>query len=627
MRWLWILGTVISATSAQAQESDWQHYGGDAGNTRYAPVAQITPANVSQLKPAWIFHTGDISTGDNGMQRSGFETTPLLLDNRLYLTTPFNRVIALDPVSGRQLWAYDPKIDKKQDYGDGLINRGVAAWRNPGARDCQLTLFEATLDARLIALDAATGEPCPAFGNHGEVPLTGVSGFHPGWYHESSPPLVLDGVVVVGSAINDNSRADMAAGTVRGFDARTGKELWSWEPLERPAGAQNWLTGAANAWSIMSADPKRHLVFVPTGSASPDYFGGLRPGDDRWANSVVALDARTGKLVWGFQLVHHDLWDYDTAAPPLRADILINGQRKEAVIAGNKTGMVYVLDAATGKPLLPVEERAVPKSDVAGEVSAPTQPFPVNLPPLAPHALSPSDAWGTNDADRAACRAEIAKASGTSLFSPPSTAGIIAAPGILGGINWSGFAWDAGHQRLIVSLSNLPYRVQLIPADKFATGIRGDFRGEEAAQRGAPFAMARTAFLSPSHAPCVAPPWGELAAVDLATGHVIWRQPVGSMREVFPGPLGETPGSAMLGGPIVTAGGVIFTGGSMDRRIHALSSETGAELWSAELPASAHAQPITYQAGGKQFVVVAAGGSKVIAEERQGDALVAFALP
>lgn len=626
MRCLWILAIAMLATSARAQESDWPQYGGDAGNTRYSPLVQITPANVAQLKPAWIFHTGDISTGADGARRSGFETTPLLLDNRLYLTTPFNRVIALDPASGRQLWSHDPQIDRKQDYGDNLINRGLAAWRNPGASDCSLTLFEATLDARLIALDAATGEPCPAFGDHGEVGLAGVSGFHPGWYHLTSPPLVLDGVVVVGSAINDNNRADMPAGTVRGFDAHTGKQLWSWEPLERPAGAKNWLTGAANAWSVMSADPKRHLVFVPTGSASPDYYGGLRPGDDRWADSVVALDVRTGKLVWGFQLVHHDLWDYDTAAAPLRADILINGRRKEAVIAGNKTGMLYVLDAATGKPLLPVEERAVPQSDVAGEVSSRTQPFPVTLPPLAPHALSPSDAWGMNDADRKACRAAIAKASGASLFSPPSTTGTLAVPGPLGGINWSGFAWDAAHQRLIVAVSNLPYKVQLIPADKLAAGARGDFRGDLASQRGAPFAMVRAAFLSPSHMPCTAPPWGELVGVDLATGHIAWRSPVGSMRDVFPA-TDQIPGSVMLGGPIVTAGGVIFTGGSMDRRIHALSAKTGAQLWSAELPASAHAQPITYQAGGKQFVVVAAGGSAVISEERRGDALVAFALP
>jgi quinoprotein glucose dehydrogenase len=610
-----------------APADDWSYYGRDAGTTRYSPLTRITPGNVTGLKPAWIFHTGDISPGGKGLIRSGFEGTPLLLDNRLYLTTPFNRVIALDPVSGKQLWEHNPQTNREQPYGDGLINRGLAAWRNPAAKDCKLTLFEATLDARLIALDGATGEPCAAFGSHGEVALTDVAAFHDGWYHVTSPPLVLDGVVVVGSAINDNTRAHMPAGTVRGYDARSGKLLWRWEPLQRPAGAGQWLSGAANAWSVMSADPKRHLVFVPTGSASPDYYGGLRPGDDRWANSVVALDVRDGKFVWGFQLVHHDLWDYDTAAAPLRADIRINGQRKEAVIVGNKTGMVYVLDAATGKPLLPVEERAVPQSDVAGEVTSPTQPFPASLSPLAPHALSPSDAWGTNDANREACRAVFAKAAGTSLFSPPSTTETIDTPGPFGGINWSGFAWDARHQRLIVSVSNLPYRVQLIPADKFASGMRGDFRGEIGTQTGAPFAMMRTAFLSPSHTPCVAPPWGELVSVDLASGHIAWRQPVGSMRDVFPGPVGETPGSLMLGGAIVTASGLVFTGGSMDRRVHALSSETGAELWSAELPASANAQPITYEADGKQFVVIAAGGSAKIDEERQSDAVMAFALP
>lgn len=626
MRWLWLLTFAIVTTSAKAGSDSWPEYGGDLGNSRYSTLTQITSSNVAQLKPAWVFHTGDISSGGDGIPRSGFETTPLMLDGRLYLTTPFNRVIALDPGNGKLLWSYDPKIDRKQPYGDGLINRGVAAWRNPGAKDCRLTLFEATLDARLIAVDGATGAPCSAFGNHGAMSLRDVTGFNVGWYHMTSPPLVLDGVVVVGSAINDNNRADMPGGVVRGYDARTGKLLWTWEPLQRPADARTWLTGAANAWSIMSADPKRHLVFVPTGSASPDYYGGLRPGDDRWANSVVALDARTGELAWGFQLVHHDLWDYDTAAPTLRTNILLNGKRKEAVIAGNKTGMLYVLDAATGKPLLPVAERPVPQSDVAGEVTSPTQPFPATLPPLAPHALSPADAWGITDADREACRAVIAKATSASLFSPPSTKGILAIPGPLGGINWSGFAWDARHEKLIVSVSNLPYRVQLIPADKFAAGERSDFRGDIAPQRGAPFFMARTAFLSPSHRPCVAPPWGELVAVDPATGHIEWRRPVGSMRDVFTD-VGDIPGSVMLGGPIVTAGGLIFTGGSMDRRIHALSAKTGAELWSAELPASAHAQPITYQANGKQYVVIAAGGSAVISEERRGDAVVAFALP
>jgi quinoprotein glucose dehydrogenase len=269
----------------------------------------------------------------------------------------------------------------------------------------------------------------------------------------------------------------------------------------------------------------------------------------------------------------------------------------------------------------------VPQSDVPGETASPTQPFPLSLPPLAPQTLSPSDAWGTNDADRDACRAVIAQASGTSLFSPPSTRGILAVPGNIGGINWSGFAWDARHQRLIVASSNLPARVQLIAANSFAAGAGGDFPGEIASQRGAPFAVARDFFLSPSHTPCVAPPWGELVSLDLTSGKVAWRRPLGSMRDVFSGPAGDMKGSLILGGPIVTAGGLIFTGGSMDRRFHALSSETGDELWSAELPASAHAQPVTYEIGGKQFVVIAAGGSAKISEERQSDAVMAFALP
>jgi quinoprotein glucose dehydrogenase len=609
--------------SAAARADEWVAYGRDLGSTRYSPLTQITPDNVAQLKPVWTFHTGDISDGRNGNVRSGFETTPLLLDGHLYLTTPFNRVIALDPVTGRQLWAYDPQIDRKRPYGDGLINRGLAAWRDTNATDCTLRLFEATLDARLLALDAATGAPCAGFGVRGEVDLRDVPGYRNGWYHMTSPPIVLDGVVVVGSAIDDNARADMPDGVVRGLDARTGKLLWTWEPLQRNAG--QWLSGAANAWSIMSADPQTHLIYVPTGSASPDYYGGLRPGDNRWANSVVALDSRTGKLVWGYQLVHHDLWDYDTAAAPLVTRLSLKGKSTRVVIAGNKTGMLYVLDPATGKPVLPIEERAVPQSKVPGEITSATQPFPGTIPPLVRQSLTSGDVWGVNETNRKACQAVLKNMPGAPIFTPPSESGGLAVPGPYGGINWSGFAWDAKHQRLIVAVTNLPFKVQLIPADKYAAGGRGNFRGDPAAQHGAPYALTRTAFIEGT--PCAPPPWGEVVSVDLANGKVAWRSPVGSMSEVFPGIEKSTPGSLMLGGPIVTAGGLVFIGATMDRRFHALSAETGQEIWSAELPASAHAQPITYEAGGKQFVVIAAGGSAKIDEERLGDAMVAFALP
>ena len=634
-----VLGAVAAATlagaaSKAAQADEWGAYGRDLQGTRFSPLTQISPANVAGLKPAWTFHTGDISDGKTrGVPRSGFETTPLMLDGRLYLTTPFNRVIALDPATGQQLWAYDPKIQKAAPYGDGLINRGLAAWRDPkaGKEPCALRLYEATIDARLVSVDAATGQPCAAFGEAGVVSLRDVARYVAGQYHMTSPPIVVDGVVVVGSAIDDNARAEMPDGVVRGFDARTGKLLWSWEPLEKPKDVadKDWKTGAGNAWSVLSADPARHVVYVPTGSASPDYWGGLRPGDDRWANSVVALDPRTGRLKWGFQLVHHDLWDYDTAAAPLATTLTLKGRKTSVVIAGNKTGMVFVLDPVTGKPLLPVEERPEPASTLYGEKASPTQPIPTSTPPLVPQSLKVSDAYGLTPADKKFCTDALDALSGTSMFSPPSEAGALAIPGNVGGINWSGFAWDAGHGRLIVSVTNLPTKVRMIPAKQFAKGDHGDLRAETTMQMGTPYALSRAPLRGPLGLPCIAPPYGELMAVDLNAGKIVWRTPLGSLEELAPG-LGVgkiAPGSVVLGGPIVTAGGLIFQGGTLDRSLRAFSAETGKELWKADLPASAHATPMTYEFGGKQYVVVAAGGSAKIDEERQGDALVAYALP
>ncbi|HEX4050655.1 MAG TPA: pyrroloquinoline quinone-dependent dehydrogenase [Steroidobacteraceae bacterium] len=616
---------------AHAATGAWAYYGHDPGGTRYSTLAQIAPANVGQLKQIWEFHTGDVSEGSRHQVRSGLETTPLFLDGRLFLTSSFNRIIALDPATGRQLWAYDPSIRRRLAYGDGFTNRGLAAWQDPKESHarCALRLFEATQDARLVAVDALTGIPCVNFGAQGQIDLSGVRNYRAGSYHMTSPPIVVDGVVVVGSSISDNQRVDMPDGVVRGFDARTGKLLWSWEPLKRPAGVPTsaWRTGAGNAWSILSADPKRHLVYVPTGSASPDYYGGLRPGDDRWADSVVALDSRTGRLVWGFQLVHHDLWDYDTAAAPLVTTVPLNGRPTPVLIAGNKTGMIYVLDPRTGQPVLPVEERAVPASTLTGEATSPTQPFPTRTPVLARQSLTAADAWGLTPADRNACKTILSNLTGTTVFSPPSTQGSLAVPGNIGGINWSGFAWDARHERLIVAASDLPYRVQMIPAAKFGGGARGDFRGDAAPETGSPYAMQRAPLESPSGLPCSPPPWGEIVAVDLASGRIAWRQPVGSMQEVFGSRVQNIPGSVMLGGPIVTASGLIFVGGTMDRRFHALSAATGRELWSATLPASAQALPITYQYHGRQYVVIAAGGDAEISEELRGDALIAFALP
>src|SRR6202795_4954561 len=376
--------------SGSGSGDDWPYYGHDAGGMRYSPLAQINRENVATLKVAWTFHVGDISDGSGGKKRSGLETTPILVDGTLYLTTAFNRVFAIDPETGKQRWVYDPMIEIAGNYGDGLINRGVAAWLDAAranGKPCRRKIFETTLDARLIALDSLTGEPCLDFGNRGQIGLRDVARYIPAQYHMTSPPAVIDDVVVVGSAIDDNSRVDMPSGVVRAFDARTGALRWKWEPLppndagpSAQSAGKTWRTGGGNAWSVMVVDQERDLVFVPTGSASPDYYGGLRPGDDKWADSVVALRGKTGEFVWGFQLVHHDLWDYDSASPPLLSTLQHDGKNVPVVIQGNKTGFLYVLNRDTGVPVFTVEERPVPQTDVPGEMTSRTQPFPLAPP-------------------------------------------------------------------------------------------------------------------------------------------------------------------------------------------------------------------------------------------------------
>ena len=629
----------VSAPADSAPD-DWPCYGHDAGGSRYSPLTQINRENVEKLKVAWTFHTGDTSDGKGTRRRSGFETTPLLVDGTLYLTTPFNRVIALDPETGSQRWAYDPEIKPNWDYGDGLINRGVATWLDPerasetrsnAVPQARRRIFEATLDARLIALDAATGTPCRDFGKQGQVSLRDVPRYQHGKYHMTSPPAVIDDLVVVGSAIDDNTRAEMPSGVVRAFEARSGKLRWKWDPLVTPqrsaadSSSPVWRTGAGNAWSIMTVDTERHLIFVPTGSASPDYYGGLRPGDNKWANSVVALQVQTGELAWGFQLVHHDLWDYDTAAAPLLATLKRDGKEIPVVIAGNKTGFLYVLNRETGSPVFPVEERPVPQSDVPGEVTSPTQPFPAAPPALVSQTFSTNEIWALNDAERKTCLQQIGSLRNEGIFTPPSLQGTLVIPGNVGGMNWSGFAFDPVKGLLFVNVNNIAAMVKLIPREAFEHPAAPAERGEYAPQAGTPYGMFRRFLQAPSNLPFSPPPWGMLAAVDLAEGKIRWRVPLGS----FPGGPAVPPGCVSLGGPIVTAGGLVFVAGTIDPFIRAFDTESGKELWKAQLPASGAATPMTYvtHAGGKQFLVIAAGGHAKVTEEKQSDAVVAFALP
>jgi quinoprotein glucose dehydrogenase len=600
--------------------SNWTAYGHDGAGTRYSPLRDINRGNVKNLAPAWTFHSGDMFPGSAHSKQSGFETTPLYVDGRLFLSTAFGRVIALNPLTGKQIWSYDPKVDTDTGFGD-FVNRGVSTWVDP--RTHARRIYIATIDARLIALHASTGKPVDGFGDNGQVGLRNGLRLPPQtrWeYEQTSPPAVIDDLVITGSAIADNARTDMASGEVRAFDARTGKLRWSWDPMPGTR------VGAANAWSIISVDPERHLVFVPTGSASPDYYGGQRPGADLYANCVVALDAATGKMVWHFQTVHHDLWDYDVASQPVLITVQQNGRPVPAIAVGSKTGNLFILNRETGKPIFGVEERPVPKSDVPGEDSSPTQPFPILPKPLVPQKITAEDIWALDDESLRWCRETFSKLRAEGIFTPPSLRGTLMVPGNIGGMHWGSAAYDPERALLVIPTNRLPAVVKLIPRADMETEQRSRLGPEYAAQKGTPYGMARQLLVSPQRSACTKPPWGTLTAVDVNTGLVKWEVPFGSMK-LFKVPEGTNYGSINLGGLITTAGGLVFATGTFDAMLHAYDIETGAELWKGQLPTTARAMPMTFRAeNGKQYVVIAAGGHDV-PEIKQGDSLIAFALP
>lgn len=604
----------------------WYAYGGDAGGARYAPVDQITRANVERLDVAWTYRTGELGEASPVANKLTFESTPIFFEGTLYVSTAFGRVIAVDAMSGHERWTHDPRVDRSRNYSE-LVSRGVSLWVDPAAAvesNCRARVFLGTIDARLIALDAATGEPCNDFGHGGEVDLAPGHNVadNPQYvdYQVTSPPAVVGNFVIVGSSIGDNWQADTGSGAVRAFDARTGEVRWTWNPIPRDAGR----VGAANAWSIISADPERELVFVPTGSPSPDFYGGLRPGDNRHANSVVALRASTGNVVWTFQTVHHDLWDYDIAAQPALVNVTREGRSVPALAQATKMGSLFLLHRETGDPLFPVEERPVPQTDVQGEESAPTQPFPTLPRPLMPQGpLLPDDAWGLTEAEREECRSLLDIYDNKGIFTPPSLRGTVMYPGNGAGTNWGSVAYDPEREWLVLNTSRLATLVQLIPRDSLemerakAEEAGGGF--EFGSQRRTPYAMKRRTLVSSSGNPCNPPPWGTLAAVDLTSGEVRWEVPVGESE-------GQIIGLPNTGGPMVTAGGLVFLGATMDNRFRAFDIDSGEILWSVELPRSAIATPMTYVADGTQYIVVAAGGHGKMGLPT-GDYLLAFALP
>jgi quinoprotein glucose dehydrogenase len=644
---LFTTATALSAPpgrQAGADDSDWTAYGGDAGGNRFADTAQIDRGNVDRLKIAWTYRTGELGVGFARADKLAFETTPILASGTLYLSTPTNIVIALDPAKGTEQWRYDPHIPRNVRYTEAT-SRGVASWFDSAAEasaPCSHRIFIGTLDARLIAIDGRNGQPCKGFGTDGAVDLTtGIRIRDRGDYVVTSPPAIYRDVVIVGSSIGDNRAVDVEKGTVRAFDARTGALLWSWDPLPDAAASnlpaavlprnagEGLRAGAANAWSTFAVDAGTGLVFIPTGSASPDYFGGERPGDNRFANSLVALHALTGKLAWHRQLVHHDLWDYDVPAQPMLVDLERDGKSIAAVVQATKTGQLFVFDRETGEPVFEIVERAVPTSDVPGEQISPTQPFPVT-PALVSHAaVTPQDAWGLTFIDRGKCRELIGRYRSEGIFTPPSLQGTIVSPGYGGGVNWGSLAFDGDRQLVLAAVNHLPTVATLIPRAKLAAQRKQPewARSEFAAQEGTPYGLRREPLLSPLGMPCTAPPWGTLAAVDLRRNTIRWQIVLGSTRDATPWyfPRYEL-GMPNAGGPMITAGGLVFIGAATDNYLRAFDIDTGRQLWRGRLPAGGQATPMSYESNGKQFVVIAAGGHGGLKTTR-GDYVVAFALP
>jgi len=640
----------LSAFSQKPQDNGWPEYGGTLSGQRYSASSQVNTHNVNQLKVAWVFHTHAFDNPSRASNwRASFEATPVLWNGTLYFDTPFNTIFAIDAATGKLRWTFDPHLDREAPIYI-VTSRGVALWhakkRAPGACNSDAVLM-ATLDRRLIARDATTGEACPRFGNHGTVDLLqGIRVAEKDLYSFTSPPTIVGDTIILGSAIGDNQQAFAASGAVRGFDAVTGAQIWSWDPVRWNKPGRPPVTGSGNAWSTISADPEHNLVFIPTGSTSNDYYGGTRLGDNRDADSIVALEASTGRRIWGFQLVHHDLWDYDTPSEPL---LFTFHGTLPAVAVVTKTSMVFVFNRLTGEPLYPIEERKVAPSTLEGEVAWPTQPFST-LPSLTPLSFTAADLHLHNLADQQYCASVLAGLDNHGLFTPPSRKGALQYPGAMGGANWGSAAFDPVTGVLYTRVSSVPLLIRQLTAvrgDSMAADTKRALKSwlperlggdpaplpndikvpdmggiestEDSPQQGTPYKLMRQGIETADGTPCAPAPFGSIVAMNLQTGKKVWGVPHGEMAK------GEA-GSIGVAGIIVTAGGLVFGASTNDPLLRAYDSATGQELWRGTLPAPANATPMTYEAAGRQYVVIAAGGHGFVGKGKS-DEVVAFALP
>ena len=611
----------ISVTAQDKAMIEWPFYGGDQAGTKYSAAADVNRDTVSGLEVAWTWKPEEKPLAEYRTQPGAFQNTPLMIDNVLYVSTPYNRVVALDAESGTQLWAYDPHAYEAGQVpnGTGFVHRGVAAWRDRG----QLRIFLNSRD-RLICLDGRTGEPVTTFGSKGEISL--VSGLKwkvdPKQYTNTSPPIVFKNLVIVGNGVADRlAYPKDPPGDVRAFDARTGKVVWTFHTVPQAGqfgndtwGNESWkYTGHTNVWAPMTLDERRGLVYLPVSTGSNDFYGGTRPGKNLFAESIVCLDAATGKRKWHYQIVHHGLWDYDLPSPPNIVSINVGGRTVDAVVQLTKQGLVFVFDRVTGKPMWPIEERPVPPSDMPGEQAWPTQPFPTQIPPLEDLGASEADAIDFTPELHAAALVEMKKLRLGPLYTPPSAQGTLQRPGIIGGANWGGGAFDPASGRLFVKTSNQAHVARLGKPETRAGEVEADYtrQGDTSAEFN-------------NGIPLLKGPYAHLTAIDLNRGAIAWKVPFGDLPSLRQHPalkdvkLPDRLGAPGAPGAIVTAGGLVFAGGG-DAALHAVNTDTGEDVWSRPLPRRSTGTPMTYRAkSGRQYVVIAVG-------TRSDAELIAFA--
>ncbi|MDO0856927.1 glucose/quinate/shikimate family membrane-bound PQQ-dependent dehydrogenase [Xanthomonas campestris pv. campestris] len=638
--------------AANHDASNWTAYAGSNLSNHYTPGAQITPENVKGLKVAWEFHTGDLKPKDSKLGYA-FQNTPLKVGDLLYICTPTQKVIAVEAANGKERWRFDPQTNPKAMAGVAATTcRGVSYYQAPeGTAECPTRIFWPIVDGRLGALDAQTGKLCASFGNNGYVDLNaGTGNTKPGFVGPTSPPVVMRGVVIQPTGqVRDGQERDAPSGVVRGFDALTGQLRWAWDlgnpaiTAEPPAG-QTYTRSTPNVWSLMAADDELGLVYLPTGNAAGDFFGkGRTPQEEEYTASLVAVDAATGKERWHFRTVNHDLWDYDIGPQPNLVDWPVaGGGTRPAVIQATKSGQVFVLDRATGQPIMPVKQIAVPQGTDHGDWTASTQPVSPGMPNTvgAPsrdyETIVESDAWGMTPFDQLACRIEFKKLRYEGMFTPPSLQGSLSFTGNHGGINWGGVSVDLQRGIMVMNSNRLPYTEHVYPRTVMnELGVVSVFNGSSKtkgymAQEGLAYGARKEPWMSPLNTPCVAPPWGYISGVDLRTQQVIWRRPLGTGYDQ--GPMGIPSktkfeiGTPNNSGSLATAGGVTFIGASLDNFIRGFDTRTGKQVWETRVPAGPQAAPLSYTIDGKQYIVAAVGGHDRM-ETKSGDSVIAWALP